>query len=377
MGLEISRAAGVWLYGPNGEKYLDLISGISVSNLGHGHPAVKKAVTTQMDQYAHLMVYGEYIQSPQVRYAERLAQQLPAGLNSVYFVNSGSEANEGALKLAKRATGRTEVVGFQKAYHGSTHGVLSLMGDESFRRNYRPLVPGTRALRYNHMDDLRHITSNTACVIAETIQAEAGVRPPDVAWMQALRQRCDEVGALLILDEVQTGFGRTGKMFGFEHYGIVPDIVTFAKGMGGGLPIGVFVASRELMQHFTENPVLGHISTFGGNAVCCAAADAVLRTLLKEGLVDQVEAKANRLAQQLQHPAVKEIRHKGFLMTLEFDSTAINFKIIDACIARGVITDWFLFADNCLRIAPPLSITQDELDWAAEKIRESIDAVLA
>lgn len=377
MGIEVERAEGVWLYGPNGEKYLDLISGISVSNLGHGHPAVKQAVNYQMDQYAHLMVYGEYVQSPQVRYAQLLTDQLPDRLNSVYFVNSGSEANEGAIKLAKRATGRMEVVAFHKAYHGSTHGVLSIIGDESFRRNYRPLVPGARFLHYNQSEELANITEKTACVIAETVQAEAGVRPPDAEWLQALRKRCTEVGALLILDEIQAGFGRTGKLFGFEHYGVVPDIVTFAKGMGGGLPIGVFVASRELMQHFTDNPVLGHITTFGGNAVCCAAAEAVLNTLLQERLVEQVEAKAQRLANQLQHSAVHAIRHKGFLMTLEFPSTALNFKVIDECIKRGVITDWFLFADNCLRIAPPLIITEEEIDWAAEKIMESIEAATA
>lgn len=372
MGIEVARAEGVWLYGPNGEKYLDLISGISVSNLGHGHPAVKRAVNQQMDQYAHLMVYGEYIQSPQVRYAKLLTEQLPDTLDSVYFVNSGSEANEGAIKLAKRVTGRMEVVAFHKAYHGSTHGVLSIIGDESFRRNYRPLVPGTRFLHYNKAEELSKITEHTACVIAETVQAEAGVRPPDQEWLQALRDRCTAVGAMLILDEIQAGFGRTGKLFGFEHYGVVPDIVTFAKGMGGGLPIGVFVANKALMQSFTDNPVLGHITTFGGNAVCCAAAEAVLQTLLQEKLVAQVAAKADRLAQQLQHKAIQAIRYKGFLMTVAFASSAINFKVIDACIQRGVITDWFLFADNCLRIAPPLTISETEIDWAAEKILESI-----
>lgn len=376
MGIEVERAEGVWLYGPNGEKYLDLISGISVSNLGHGHPAVKKAVNQQMELYAHLMVYGEYVQSPQVRYAQLLTDQLPESLNSVYFVNSGSEANEGAIKLAKRVTHRMEVVAFHHAYHGSTHGVLSIIGDESFRRNYRPLVPGARFLHYNHQEDLAKITEKTACVIAETVQAEAGVRSPDIEWLQALRQRCTEVGALLILDEIQTGFGRTGTLFGFEHYNIVPDIVTFAKGMGGGLPIGVFVASRERMQHFTNNPVLGHITTFGGNAVCCAAAEAVLQTLLQEKLVDQVAAKAKRLADQLQHKSVQAVRYKGFLMTLQFASTELNFKVINECIKRGVVTDWFLFADNCLRIAPPLIITDDEIDWAAEKILESMEAAV-
>lgn len=377
MGIEVARAEGTWLYGPNGEKYLDLISGISVSNLGHGHPAVKQAVNQQMDQYAHLMVYGEYIQSPQVRYAKLLTEQLPESLDSVYFVNSGSEANEGAIKLAKRVTGRMEVVAFHKAYHGSTHGVLSIIGDESFRRNYRPLVPGARFLHYNQEEELAKITEKTACVIAETVQAEAGVRPPDQEWLQALRDRCTAVGALLILDEIQAGFGRTGKLFGFEHYGVVPDIVTFAKGMGGGLPIGVFVANNALMQSFTDNPVLGHITTFGGNAVCCAAAEAVLQTLLQEKLVEQVAAKADRLVQQLQHKAIQAIRYKGFLMTVAFASSAINFKVIDACIQRGVITDWFLFADNCLRIAPPLTISEAEIDWAAEKILESISAATA
>lgn len=376
LGLEIVRAEGVWLYGPQGERYLDLISGISVSNIGHGHPAVKEAVNRQLDQYAHLMVYGEYIQTPQVNYARQLASLLPDPLDSVYFVNSGTEANEAALKLAKRVTGRMEIVGFRNSYHGSTHGTLSLIGDEYFRRNYRPLLPGVRQLRYNVWDDLQHITCNTACVLAETIQAEAGIRPPDAAWMQALRDRCTDVGALLILDEIQTGFGRTGTLFGFTHYGIVPDMVTFAKGMGGGLPIGVMVAPHQLMQAFTEHPVLGHITTFGGNAVCVAAAQAVLDTLLATSWMADAESKAQRLAGQLTHPAIVDIRYKGLMMAVEFADSTTNFRVIQECLKRGVVTDWFLFADQCLRIGPPLLITEAEIDWAAEQIMAAISAVV-
>ncbi len=376
LGLEIVRAEGVWLYGPQGERYLDLISGISVSNIGHGHPAVKEAVNRQLDQYAHLMVYGEYIQTPQVNYARQLASLLPDPLDSVYFVNSGTEANEAALKLAKRVTGRMEMVGFRNSYHGSTHGTLSLIGDEYFRRNYRPLLPGVRQLRYNVWDDLQHITCNTACVLAETIQAEAGIRPPDAAWMQALRDRCTAVGALLILDEIQTGFGRTGTLFGFTHYGIVPDMVTFAKGMGGGLPIGVMVAPQQLMQAFTEHPVLGHITTFGGNAVCVAAAQAVLDTLLATSWMADAESKAQRLAGQLTHPAIVDIRYKGLMMAVEFADSTTNFRVIQECLKRGVVTDWFLFADQCLRIGPPLLITEAEIDWAAKQIMAAIAAAV-
>lgn len=373
--LDIERAEGVYLYGPDGKRYLDLISGISVSALGHGYPAVVQAIQEQAARYSHLMVYGELVQGPQVGYARLLCSVLPPQLQSVYFVNSGSEANEAAIKLAKRATGRTEIIGFQNAYHGSTQGLLSLMGDEAFRRPFRPLIPGTRLLRFNSMDDLTQITQRTACVVAEVVQAEAGVMPAEPEWILALRNRCTETGALLILDEIQTGFGRTGKLWGYEQYGTVPDILTLAKGMGGGMPIGAMVASRELMQAFAHHPALGHITTFGGNAVCCAAANALLQTLLETDYISTVEARSAQMMDKLTHPLIRAKRASGFLAALEFDSFDTNKRVIDAAIKRGIITDWFLFAPHCLRIAPPLIISEKEIDEACSILLESMEEV--
>lgn len=373
--LEVVRAEGIYLYGPNGERWMDLISGISVSNLGHAHPAVVKAIQDQAARYSHVMVYGELIQSPQVKLAERLAKLLPDPLESVYFVNSGSEANEGAIKLAKRYTGRPEIVGFENAYHGSTQGVLSLMGDESFRRAFRPLIPGIRTLRYNNWDDLSQITTQTAAVIAESIQGEAGVIVPQDGWLKALRDRCTEVGALLILDEVQTGLGRTGKWFGFEHFDVVPDIVTLAKGLGAGLPLGAFISSKEIMQSLTHNPILGHITTFGGNAVSCAASLAMLDVLESQPYISEVGKKEALFHELLMYPKILEVRSKGLLMTAVFQDFDLNKKIIDEVIKKGVLTDWFLFADNCLRIAPPLIILEEEIMEACEIIIRAIETV--
>lgn len=370
--LEIDRAEGMYLYGADGKKYLDLIAGISVSNLGHSHPEVVKAVKEQAEKYMHLMVYGEFVQSPQVNYAKRLTEFLPEKLNTVYFTNSGAEATEGAMKLAKRVTGRTRFVSFINGYHGSTQGALSIMGGESFKRKFRPLIPGTQQLEFGSEADLEKISCRTAAVIIEPIQAESGVTVPANSFITLLRKKCDETGALLIFDEAQTGLGRTGKMFSFEHYGIIPDVLLLAKALGGGMPLGAFISSNEKMSLFSENPALGHITTFGGHPVCCAAGLAALEVLMKENLILEVEAKGKLFDTLLVHPKIKSKRKIGLMMALEFESFEQNKKIIDRCIERGVLTDWFLFAPHCLRIAPPLIITEEEIKLACNIILESI-----
>lgn len=373
LAVEIERAEGVYMYGPDGKCYLDLISGISVSSVGHRHPEVVKAVKDQADRYMHLMVYGEFVQSPQVKLAELLVNHLPEPLNNVYLVNSGSEATEGALKLAKRHTGRTEIVSFRNAYHGSTQGSLSVMGDERMKKAFRPLLPDVRFLDYNQTEQLNQITPHTACVIAETIQGEAGAVVPTSEFMQTLRKRCDETGALLILDEIQAGLGRTGKLWAFEHFAVVPDILLLAKGLGGGMPIGAFIASAEIMQSLTNSPVLGHITTFGGNAVCAAAALATVNVITRERLWEGVPEKEMLFREKLKHPAIKNIRGKGLMLAVEFDTFERNKKIIDRCLEMGVLTDWFLFADNCMRIAPPLIIKNDEIEAACQLILDAIE----
>jgi acetylornithine/N-succinyldiaminopimelate aminotransferase len=370
--LEFERAEGVYMYDAAGNPFIDLISGIGVSNLGHSNPQVIAAIKEQVDKYMHLMVYGEYVQTPQVKFAEKLVSVLPGNLNSVYFTNSGAEAVEGALKLAKRFTGRQQIIAMHNSYHGSTHGALSVMGNEEFKQAYRPLLPGVNFIRFNEVEDLQFISTETACVIVETIQGEAGIRVPDVAYMQALRARCTETGTLLILDEIQAAFGRTGKLFAFEHFGILPDILLLAKALGGGMPVGAFVASAEVMAAFKENPILGHITTFGGHPVCCAAGLAALEVLLNDELIDGVEAKNQLFHQQLTHPAIKGIRGKGLMLAVEFESFELNKKIIDRCIENGVITDWFLHCSNSMRIAPPLIITNEQIARACEVITEAI-----
>lgn len=317
------------------------------------------------------MVYGEYVQTPQVRFAEKLVSILPDNLQSVYFVNSGAEAVEGALKLAKRFTGRQQIIACKNSYHGSTHGALSVMGNEDFKQAYRPLLPGVNFITFNSVPDLELITEETACVIVETIQGEAGIRVPDIAYVQALRKRCDETGALLILDEIQAALGRTGKLFAFQHFGIVPDILLLAKALGGGMPIGAFISSNKIMDALKENPILGHITTFGGHPVCCAAGLAALEVLLNKNLVSTVAQKEILMRSLLVHPAIKGIRGKGLMLAIELDNFELNKKIIDRCIANGVITDWFLHCDNAMRIAPPLIITPDELKKACEVIVEA------
>ncbi|MEO7214809.1 aspartate aminotransferase family protein [Mucilaginibacter sp.] len=371
--LEFERAEGVYMYDKDGKPFTDLISGIGVSNLGHSNPQVIAAIKEQVDKYMHLMVYGEYVQTPQVKFAEKLVSVLPQNLNSVYFTNSGAEAVEGALKLAKRFTGRQQIISMHNSYHGSSHGALSVMGNEEFKQAYRPLLPGVNFIRFNEAEDLHFITTETACVIVETVQGEAGIRVPDVAYMQALRARCTETGTLLILDEIQVAFGRTGKLFAFGHFGIVPDILLLAKALGGGMPVGAFIASAEVMSAFKENPILGHITTFGGHPVCCAAGLAALEVLLNDKLIDGVEAKNQLFHQQLTHPAIKGIRGKGLMLAVEFESFDLNKKIIDRCIENGVITDWFLHCSNSMRIAPPLIITAEQINHACTVIIEAIE----
>ena len=371
--LEFERAEGIYMYDSEGKAYIDLISGIGVSNLGHGNPYVINAIKQQLDKYMHLMVYGEYVQTPQVSFAEKLVSLLPENLQSVYFTNSGTEAVEGALKLAKRYTGRQQIVACHNSYHGSTHGALSVMGNEEYKQAYRPLLPGVNFVSFNNINDLDIINHQTACVIIETIQGEAGIRVPDVAYMQALQARCKQTGTLLILDEIQAAFGRTGRLFGFEHYGIVPDILLLAKALGGGMPVGAFIASNQIMSAFKENPILGHITTFGGHPVCCAAGLAALEVLLNENLCNQVAEKEALMRSLLIHPAIKEIRGKGLMLALELESFELNKNIIDRCIARGVVTDWFLHCSNAMRLAPPLIITQEEIRKACAVILEAVE----
>jgi acetylornithine/N-succinyldiaminopimelate aminotransferase len=372
LALEIVRAEGLYLYDASGKKYLDAIGGISVCNTGHRHPKVVAALKDQADRFLHVLVYGEMIQSPQVAYAERIARHLPAGLQSIFFTNSGTEATEGAMKLAKRFTGRTGIVGFQNSYHGSTQGALSVMGDEYWRNAFRPLLPGISHLRYNNLEDLAQITEKTACVIAETVQAENGVVKPDVGWMRSLRKKADDTGALLVLDEIQVGFGRTGSLWGFEQYGIVPDILLLGKALGGGLPLGAFIASRTMMNSLTYEPVLGHISTFGGHPLSCATGLAAMEVLFEEGLVALVSEKEKLFKQLLVHPSIKKIRTAGLLIAVEFEDFETNKRIIDACIREGLLTDWFLFASNCLRIAPPLTVSNQEIEEMCRIIRVGI-----
>ncbi|MCE3278572.1 MAG: ornithine/acetylornithine aminotransferase [Bacteroidetes bacterium] len=375
LALEIVKAEGVHLFDADGKKYIDLISGISVSNVGHRHPKVVTAIKDQLDKYMHLMVYGEFIQTSQTRLAKALAAILPDNLTSVYFVNSGTEAIEGAMKLAKRATGRTEIISFKHAYHGSSQGSLSIMGSEEFKNAFRPLLPDTRSIRFNSEEDLKYITEKTACVIVEPIQGEAGAVIPQNNFLKKLREQCDRVGALLVADEIQCGFGRTGSMFAFEQYDFTPDILCLAKGLGGGMPIGVFISSQKIMNVLTNNPVLGHITTFGGHPVSCAASLATLNVLLDEKLVDSVHEKELLFRSLLIHPLIRSINGKGLLLAVEFENYEQNKMIIDKCIKNGCLTDWFLFNSHSMRIAPPLTISHEEIRTSCDIILSSLSEI--
>jgi acetylornithine/succinyldiaminopimelate/putrescine aminotransferase len=371
--LDIERAEGLYLYDREGKAYLDLIAGISVSSLGHRHPAVVEAIKTQADRYLHTLVYGEFVLDPQVQLAELLCANLPVSLNSVYFVNSGAEAVEGAMKLAKRHTGRAEIISAHRAYHGSTQGAASLMSPTEFTQAFHPLLPGISHLHFNNEGDLELITEKTAAVVIETVGAESGVTPPQNDYLQKLRARCTQVGALLILDEIQVGFGRTGSLFAFEQYGIVPDVLLLAKAMGGGMPIGAFVADRQVMQSLSHNPILGHITTFGGHPVSCAAALANLKVMLETPYIGQVKTKAEIFRENLKHPKIRAIRSAGLLMAVDLGSFEQVMKTIRYCLDHGVLSDWFLFNTESIRIAPPLTIGEAEIIQACKVILQSLD----
>ncbi len=375
LALHIVKAAGSRMWDAAGKEYIDLIAGISVCNVGHRHPRVIEAIKNQLDDYLHIMVYGELVETPQVAYAQKLTAHLPASLDSVFFTASGSEATEGAMKLSKRFTGRTQIVSFKNSYHGSTQGALSIMGDEYWRNAFRPLLPDVLQLRYNSFDDLSQITERTACVVAETVQAEAGVLVPANNWLQALRKRCDDTGTLLVLDEIQCAFGRNGALFAFEIFNVEPDILLLGKALGGGMPLGALVASKKMMDSFTHHPVLGHINTFGGHPVCCAAGLAAFNVLLDENLLGSVAAKEKLFLSLLKHDKIKAVRSCGLMIAVEFESFEVNKKIIDAAIAKGVFTDWFLFAPHCLRIAPPLVIIEEEIKVAGKRLLAVLDSL--
>lgn len=377
MLVEVERAEGACFYTPEGKRYYDLVAGVSVSNVGHCNPAVVEAVQRQAARYMHVMVYGELVESPQVRYAARIAAALPDPLESVYFVNSGAEAVEGALKLAKRYTGRSEMISFRRAYHGSTHGVMSMMGSpegEEWKAAFRPLLPDVQSLVFNDFDELERITRRTACVLVEPVRGEAGIELPAEGFLQALRRRCDEVGALLIFDEIQTGFGRCGEMFACLKYSVTPDIICLAKALGGGMPLGAFVSSGQIMSTLSYNPTLGHITTFGGHPVCCAAGLAAMEYIEKNDLHHASEAKGALFEELLRdHPAVREIRRSGLLMAVELGSSERLYAIMGLFKQEGIMSDWFLFCDTAFRISPPLVITEDEIRECCRIIVSCLD----
>jgi acetylornithine/succinyldiaminopimelate/putrescine aminotransferase len=375
LAIEIVKAKDSCMWDSAGKKYIDLISGISVCNIGHSNDQVIEAVKKQAEQYMHIMVYGELIESPQVKYAAALVSYLPPQLNSVYFTNSGTEATEGAMKLAKRVTGRSKMMAFHDSYHGSTQGALSAMGSECWRNAFRPLLPGIVHHAYNSDEALDAINDELACIILESVQAERGVMAASLEWMQALRKKCNEHGVLLMLDEIQTGFGRTSKLFAFEHYGIVPDILLLGKALGGGMPLGAFIANRSIMSLLSSNPILGHITTFGGHPVACAAGNAAFEFLINQNLIRDIDRKQKIFVDYIKHPLIRNIRSMGFMMALEFDSYETNKRVIDTCIEMGVFTDWFLFASHCMRISPPLIITDDEIKEACIIVRLACDKV--
>jgi acetylornithine/N-succinyldiaminopimelate aminotransferase len=372
LALEIVRANGSKLFDVNGKEYIDLIGGVSVCNIGHGNKKVIEAIKKQAEDFMHVMVNGELILSPQTAYAKLLTDHLPPSLNSIFFTASGTEATEGAMKLAKRFTGRTQIAAFKNSYHGSTQGSLSILGDEYWRNAFRPLLPDILHLNYNSFEDLNLITTQTACVIAETIQAEAGVIVPEKKWMQALRKKCTDTGTLLVLDEIQCGFGRNGTLWAFEQFDIIPDILLLGKALGGGMPLGAFIADKKIMNSFTNNPVLGHINTFGGHPVCCAAGKAAMNFLLEEKIVENVFEKEKLFLQNLHSSKIKNIRSRGLMFALEFENFEENKKVIDTLIENGVFTDWFLFAPQCLRLVPPLTISKEEIEKACHIINRIV-----
>ena len=377
LGLEIERAEGPFLVLTDGSKLIDFISGIAVSSLGHRHPSVLHAIRDQLDRHLHVMVYGEFVQAPQVRLAKQLASVLPGTLDSVFFTMSGTEANEGALKLAKKYTGRGRMVAFEQSFHGDTHGSLSVTGRHVYQDPFRPLLPGVAFLPFGDFEALEHIEDTVACVIAEPIQGEGGMRLPPRGWFRALRARCTAVGALLVLDEIQTGYGRTGRLFAFEHEGIVPDILTLAKAMGGGMPLGAFVANSEVMRSLRRNPPLSHVTTFGGHPVSCAAASATLQVLQDEGLVERALWIEERARTKLRHALITELRGRGAMLGMDLMNTRVAKQVVEQCLQRRVLLGWTLHSGTVIRIAPPLNIPEDTLNEALEIITEVLDGVQA
>jgi len=375
LGIEIERGEGIYLYGPNNEQYIDFVSGIGVNNLGHGQPEILAAIHEQVDRHLHAMVYGEYIQRSQTQAAEILVSMLPEQLDCCYFVNSGAEAIEAAMKLVKRVTGRTEIIAFQGAYHGNTHGAMSISYNEKKKGAFRPLLPDVAFIRLNHWDDLSLITTHTAGVFLETIQGDAGIRIPNPLFLQALRARCTEQGAMLVLDEIQCGMGRTGKVFAFEHYDIIPDVLVLGKALGGGMPIGCVVSQQKMIAQLSFDPILGHISTFAGHPVACAAAAAALRIYRDSSIVEEVEGKGAWIEEQLiDHPLVKEIRRKGFYFAIDLENEQVVQQVVEKCLSKGLITFWFLSCPWSFRIAPPLTIQQHEMEECVSILKCALDA---
>ena len=371
--IEVESAEGIYIYDKSGKRYTDLISGVAVNNIGHRHPKVVESIKKQVDKHLHVMVYGEFVQDSPVQFATKLAEILPPSLNCVYAVNSGTEANEAAIKLAKRVTGRMEIVSYRGSYHGSTNGSLSISGNEIKKKAFRPLMPEVRFIHLNNIEELNQITEKTAGVILETIQGDAGVRIPKNDYLVALRKRCDDVGALLIFDEIQCGMGRTGKIFAFEHFNVIPDILTLGKALGGGMPIGALVSSNDNLSLFTHNPMLGHITTFGGHPVVCAAAAATIDVLKKEINWTEVEKIGTYIEKELASlPQIKEVRRKGLMFALDMESAEIVNKVVDACLEKGIITFWFLSHPYSFRLSPPLTISMDETVESVKIIKEII-----
>ena len=373
--IDVATAEGIYVYDKAGKQYIDLMSGIAVSNIGHRHPEVIKAIKEQVDKYLHVMVYGEFIESPQVKLAQRLADLLPDTLNMTFFVNSGSEAVEGAMKLARKYTNRSEIIAFKGGYHGSTLGAVSILGEEKYKQDFRPLIPDVKILEFNYLNDLDQITNKTSCVVIEVIQAGSGIRIPNKEFLKKLRQKCTETGALLIFDEIQTGFGRTGKLFAFMHYDVIPDVLCIAKSMGGGMPIGAFISSNIIMDSLNDShPLLGHATTFGGHPVSCAASLAALNVLIDNNIMDDVEIKANLFKSSLKdHPNIKEIRSVGLFMAIELKDSSKIDKIVERCIENGIITYWFLYNHDSLSIVPPLTITNEEIKEACTRLIKALN----
>lgn len=375
LALNIVKASGAKMWDDTGKEFIDLIAGISVCNIGHRHPKVVQAIKKQCEDYLHIMVYGELVENPQVNYAKLLTSKLPANLNSVFYTASGSEATEGAMKLAKRYTGRSKIISFKNSYHGSTQGSLSIMGSEFWKQQYRPLLPDVMQIKYNSFEDLNFIDENTAAVFAETIQAEAGVNVPQQEWISALREKCNQTKALLVLDEIQCGFGRNGTLWAFEQFNIVPDILLLGKALGGGMPLGAFISDKKIMDCLSVNPVLGHINTFGGHPVSCAAGLAALNVLLEDDILPHIFYKEQLFKENLQHMKIKRISSRGLMMAIWFEDFKTNKTIIDKVIERGVFTDWFLFAAEAFRIVPPLNITEQEIVTACSVIKEVLNEI--